>query len=186
MIEKRQNQWNLLEDKALKMLATLDLLPKEAVLKFYQPILRLWIYPSFEPYRVWHFCKPDFKTINPKKIRIIKAVWNRNEDSRRLGDPLKGLKEGFELEPRIEVSSIEIEMEFFETIFDELKQIQFPAFANYRNSIGIDGVRSGIETFDFTHRTTISWWSVYPTEWQKIVDWFEKVRKFLEEKFNQL
>lgn len=183
MFEKRENEWNLLEDKALKMLANIHLLPKDAILRFYRPVLRLWIYPSFEPHQVWFFSEPDFKTINPKTFRIIKAVWDRNEDYKRLSNPFKGLREGFGSEPKIEVSSIEIEREFFENLFNDLQTIPFPAFANYRKSIGIDGVRSGIETFDFTHRTTISWWSIYPTEWQKIVDWFEKTVDSIEKKF---
>ena len=184
MIERCEKEWSELENKAFELLRSFRLLSKKEVSKLYNPMLRLWIYPSFQPYQVWYFCEPHFKAAHLKNFKIIGAIWDRNEDYRRLSDPLKGLKEGFEAEPRIEVSSIEIEREFFEKIFDELKQIQFPAFANYRKSIGIDGVRSGIETFDTTHKTSISWWSVYPDEWQNIIDWFEKTVDLIEEKFN--
>ncbi len=185
MLEKREKEWNELEAKAMKMLENPYLLPKEAILKFYNPVLRLWVYPSFEPYKVWIFSEPNFKTIRLENLKIICAVWDRNEDFLRLDDPLEGLKKGFHTEPKIEVRSIEITKEVFERIFSELKVIRFPAFANYRKSVGIDGVRYGIETFDFTHRTNISWWSVYPEEWQNLVEWFEKTTAYLENEFSK-
>lgn len=186
MIEKREKQWLELEAKAEKLLENPYLLPKEAILKFYSPVLRLWTYPSFEPYKVWIFSEPDFRTIRPKNLKIIRAFWDRNEDYRRLSHPLEGLKKGFHSEPEIEVRSIEITKEVFEQIFCELKQIRFPAFSNYRRIMGTDGVQSGIETFDLTHRTTVSWWSVYPEEWEGLIDWFEKTIAFLECEFSKL
>jgi hypothetical protein len=96
------------------------------------------------------------------------------------------LKEGFHTEPKLEIKAIEITKETFNKIFNDLQQIQFPAFANYGKSVGIDGIRYGIETFDFTHRTNISWWSYYPEEWQSLVDWFENMTKFLEEEFSKI
>lgn len=184
MIEKREKDWEILEQRAVKTLESSYLLCKDVILKFYKPILRLWIYPSFEPYQVWYFSEPDFKTISLKNFKVIQGIWNRNEDFQRLNNPIEGLKKGFETEPKIEVSSIEIEKEVFEKIFDELRQIQFSAFANYRKSIGIDGVRCGIETFDFTHTTNISWWSVYPKEWQRLIDWFDATILLIRERFN--
>jgi hypothetical protein len=187
MIEKREKEWNELEAKAEKLLNNpYLLLRKDAILKFYDPILRLWIYPSFEPYQVWLFNEPNFKTIHVENLKVIRAVWNRNEDYLRLNHPLEGLKDGFHTEPKLEIESIEMEKELFNKIFSDLQQIQFPVFANYRKSIGIDGIRYGIETFDFTHRTNISWWSVYPEEWQNLIEWFEKTTDFLQAKFLKL
>lgn len=185
MIEKREKDWHELAAKAEKLLANPKLLKKEAILKCYKPILRLWIYPSFEPYKVWVFNTPDFKTIQPDDLRVIRAIWDHNEDYRRLSSPMKGLKEGFHTQPKIAVRSIELSGEVFDGIFSELRQIRFSAFANYGKHIGIDGVRYGIETFDFTHRTNISWWSVYPEEWQNLIDWFERTIDFLETEFSK-
>ncbi len=185
MIEDRENEWQNLQAKALQMLENPHLLPKDTILKFYQPILRLWIYPSFEPYKIWIFYEPDFRTIQPENLIVSQVVWDRNDDGQRLNNPLKGLKEGFHTEPTFEIKSIEITKETFNRIFNELQQIQFPAFANYRKSVGIDGVSYGIETFDFTHRTSISWWSAYPKEWQNLIDWFEKTTEFLESQFTK-
>jgi hypothetical protein len=183
MIENRQKEWSELEQNAVQMLDNFDLLPKESILKFYRPTLRLWIYPSFDFYKVWNFCEPNFKTTQPKNLKIVRASWNQNEDYQRLSDPIEGLKKGFETTPKIEVESIDFERESFEQLLSDLQKISFSAFANYKNSIGIDGVRHGIETFDFTHKTSISWWSIYPKEWQDLVEWFEKTINYLETEF---
>lgn len=186
MIENRQEEFQVLESKAMRLLENPDLLPKDALLKFYKPILRLWIYPSFSPYKVWIFCEPDFRTIKPDNLIIREIIWDRNEDSRRFTNPLEGLKKGFHTEPELLTKSVEIEKQVFDKIFNELKQIPFPAFANYNKTIGIDGVRYGVETFDTTHRTNISWWSHYPEEWQGLIEWFEKTTNFLQEKFSKI
>jgi hypothetical protein len=185
MIEKRQKEWYELEAKAEKLLNDPRLLPKEAILKFYEPVLRLWIYPSFEPYKIWVFSEPNVKTIRPDKLKVIRAIWQRGEDYQRLNDPIRGLKEGFHTEPKLEVQSIDLTKELFDMIFSKLQQIQFSVFANYRKSVGVDGVRYGIETFNSTHRTNISWWSVYPEEWQSLIDWFEQTTDFLENEFSK-
>lgn len=180
MIEHREKEWQELESKAVKLLNNPYLLPKDAILKFYQPILRLWIYPSFSPCKVWIFNEPNFRTIKPKTLIVRQVRWDGNADYERLNNPLEGLKKGFHTEPKLEIESIEITKEVFGKIFSELQQIQFPAFANYRKSVGIDGIRYGVETFDFTDRMNISWWSVYPEEWQNLVDWFEKTTDYLQ------
>ncbi len=186
MIEKREKEWQELETKAFQMLENPSFLSKDTILKFCQPILRLWIYPSFEPHKMWIFYEPDFRTIQPKTLIVRQVVWDRNDDGQRLNDPLKGLKEGFHTEPTFEIKSIEITKENFNKMFDELQNIQFPAFANYKKSIGIDGVRCGIETYDFTHHTNIYWWSVYPKEWQNLVNWFNEAKHFLEIEFSEI
>ena len=129
MIENRKNEWSELEAKAMEILENPRLLPKDAILKFYQPVLRVWIYPSFSPYKVWVFSNPDFKTIRPKNLKVIEVTWDKNEDYRRLNNPLEGLKKGFGTRPKLEIKSIEIESEVFESIYTELKQVQFSAFA---------------------------------------------------------
>lgn len=164
MIEKRDKEWQELESKAENLLQNSGLLPKDAILKFYNPILRLWIYPSFSPYKVWIFYEPDFRTIQPENLIVRQIIWERDADGQRLNNPLEGLEKGFHTEPKLEIESTEIKKEIFTKIFSELQQIHFPAFANYRKSVGIDGIRYGIETFDFTHKTNISWWSIYPEE----------------------
>lgn len=186
MIENRSEEFQEIESKAMRLLENPNRLPKDAILKCYKQILRLWIYPSFSPYKVWIFNEPDFRTIKPNNIIIRQVIWDRNTDYQRLSNPLEGLKKGFHIEPNLEIKSVEIKKECFDEIFEELKQIQFPAFANYGKTIGIDGISCGIETFDFTHTTNISWWSVYPKEWQNLVEWFEKTTDFLEDKFSNI
>lgn len=183
MRENRPEDWQQLQLKAREILDNPDLLPKDALLKFYQPLLRLWIYPSFAPNKAWLFYKPNFRTINSKIFIVREVTWDGNADYKRLANPLEGLKRGFHSEPEIAIKSIEIEQQIFEEIFSDLKTIQFPAFASY-GSFGIDGTSYGIETFDFTGNTRISWWSHYPTEWQNLIEWFQKTTRYLEQSFS--
>jgi hypothetical protein len=185
MVENRQEEWQMLESKAMQMLEKPRLLPKDAILKFYEPILRLWIYPSFSPYKVWIFYEPNFRTIALSNLIIREITWDRGKDYERLTNPLTGLKKGFDTEPRFEFKSFEIEKETFDRFFSELKQIEFSAFANYK-MIGIDGVTSGIETIGFICNTRISWWSNYPKEWKNLVGWFENTTDFLQGEFSKV
>ncbi len=183
MIEKRQKEIKELEENAMQILDNPELLPKDSAFNFWNPILRLWVYPSFETYKVWVFYEANYQTIKLTDISIREITWDRLADLERLMNPLEGLKKGFDTKPQIESKSVKIEAESFKDIFNSLQNIDFPAFANYKRNIGVDGVYYGIETIDFTHNTTVSWWSVYPKEWEKLIEWFEKVTNFLEETF---
>lgn len=185
MLEKREKEWRKLESEAENLLNNPYLLTENATSKFYKPILRLWIYPSFSPYKVWIFNEPDFRTVKPNNLIIRQIIWDREADYQRLANPLEGLKKGFHINPDFETKSAEIQKENFDEIFENLKRIHFPAFANYGKAIGLDGVRYGIETLDFSHRTNISWWSVYPEEWKNLIDWFEKTTNYLESAFSK-
>jgi hypothetical protein len=186
MVEKRQDEWRELEEKTIRLLSNPNLLPIDAIAKYYQPILRLWIYPSLSSFKVWIFCEPDFRTTNKKDLIVCEVTWDRNADYKRLANPLEGLKKGFDSEPRLEIKSLEIEREIFDEIFSELKHVQFTAFANNTKTIHVDGVRCGIEAFDFTHRTSISWWCDSPDEWRNLFEWFEKTTDFLQAKFSEI
>jgi hypothetical protein len=102
-----------------------------------------------------------------------------------LANPLEGLKKGFDTEPRLEIKSTKIEREIYENLHSKLKEIKFSAFAS-EGTFGIDGEIYGIESFRFSNNTRVSWWSVYPDEWQNLVEWFEKTTEFLESKFSDL
>lgn len=175
-----------LEEEAMRMLENPSLLPKEdAILKFYEPILRLWTYPSFSPYKVWVFCEPNFRTINPSDLIIRKVIWDRHTDLDRLANPLEGLKKGFDTEPRLVIRSTKVEREIYENLYSKLNEIKFSAFAS-EGTFGVDGESYGIESFCFSNSTRVSWWSVYSDEWQNLVEWFRKTTEFLENKFSDL
>lgn len=184
MAENRQKEVRELEQKALRMLENPQLLPNDETTKNFVPTLHLWIAPSFKPDKHWIFYKPHRRLNPPPKPFVRQIIWQKDFDFRRLYDPLTGLKEGFHTEPTFEIKKIEIEKVFFENLNKQLSEISFPAFVE-DEMLGLDGEKSGIETLGFYHPARVSWWSVYPKEWQNLVGWFEKTRNYLEAEFSK-
>ena len=182
MIEKREKEWQELEAKARQMLGNLHLLPKDETTKNFAPTLHLWITPTFTPEKHWVFYKPR-PQINPQPNPFVRQlIWQKQSDYKRLNNPLTGLQEGFHADPTFETKTVEIEKEMLDALHQQLSEIRFPAFARDK-ILGLDGERCGIEILGFYHQARVSWWSVYPDDWQELVRWFEKIQTFLEEKF---
>jgi hypothetical protein len=182
MIEKREKEWQELERKALQMLENPQFLPKDETTRHFAPTLHLWISPTFTPDKHWIFYKPRPQINPPPNPFVRQMIWQRQSDFQRLNDPLVGLREGFHIEPTFETKTVEIEREMPKNLHRQLSEISFPAFAN-EEILGLDGEKFGIEIIGFYHQARVSWWSVYPKEWQKLVDWFEKTQEFLEKSF---
>ena len=182
MIEKREKEWQELELKARQMLENPQLLPKDETTRNFTPTLHLWITPTFTPEKHWVFYKPRPQINPPPKPFVRQMIWRKESDFQRLNDSLTGLQEGFHAEPTFETKTALIEKEMFETLHQQLSEIRFPAFA--RDEIrGLDGESCGVEILGFYHQARVSWWSVYPDDWQELVRWFEKIQEFLEENF---
>lgn len=185
MIEKREKEFQELRQKVLRMFENPKFLPNDETTKNFTPTLHLWIAPTFTPDKHWFFYKPQ-RQLNPQpKPFVRQLIWQRQNDFQRLNDPLVGLKEGFHADPTFEIKKIEIERNFLENFHKQLSEISFPAFVE-DDILGLDGEKSGIETLGLYHRARVSWWSVYPQEWQNIVEWFEKTRRFLENEFSKI
>lgn len=183
MIEKRENEWLELESRAKRIFENPRLLPKDDATKLFTPILHLWISPTFTPEKHWIFYKPQSQ-LNPLPKPIIRQlIWERQADFERLNNPLVGLKEGFQTAPTFEIKTVEIEQKNFENLHQQLAEIRFPAFVK-DEFLGLDGERFGVETLGSYHSAKVFWWSSYPPEWKELVEWYEKIRKFLEEKFD--
>lgn len=181
MIEDRENEWQNLQAKAQQMLENPRLLPKDLQIKSFNQTLHLWISPTFTPEKHWIFYTPQ-PQINPQPRPMVQQIiWQRETDFQRLNDPLIGLQEGFHIEPTFEIKTIEIEM--MKKLRKDLAKIQLPVFIK-DEILGLDGEHFGVETLGSYHNAKVTWWSSYPQEWKELVDWYEKVRKFLEEKFN--
>ena len=82
MIEKREKEWQEIEQKALQMLKSPRLLPKDEVTKNFNPILHLWIDPSFKPQKHWFFYKPNIQ-LNPQPKPFVRELfWDRQNPIR--------------------------------------------------------------------------------------------------------
>lgn len=184
MTENREKEWLNLLSKATQMLENPRLLPTDRKNKQFNPTLHLWISPSFTPAKHWIFYKPQLQ-INPQPKPVVREiVWERIKDYERLHNPLVGLKEGFHTEPTFNIKTIEVEKEFFDKLHNDLAKIQITPFIK-NEILGLDGEHFGVETLGSYHSAKITWWSSFPEEWRELVDWYEKVRKFLEENFSE-
>jgi hypothetical protein len=183
MTENREKEWLNLLSKATQMLDNPRLMPKDLQIQQFNQTLHLWISPTFTPDKHWIFYKPQSQ-INPQpKIIVQQIIWEKREDFQRLINSAFDLQDEFQLEPTFEINTIEIEQESFVKLYNELSKIQLPPFINVETN-GRDGEFFGIETLDLFYSGRITWWSSYPDEWEELVDWYAKIRKFLEEKFN--
>jgi len=182
MIENRENEWQNLQAKALQTLENPRILPKDLQIKQFDQTLHLWISPTFTPEKHWIFYTPQSQ-INPQPKPIVQQIiWQRETDFQRLNDPLIGLQEGFHIEPTFEIKTIEIEKEYYSKIRSELSKIKLSPFIEVESN-GRDGEIFGVETLDLFYSGRITWWSSSAVEWHELIDWYEKVRRFLEEKF---
>lgn len=183
MIENRENEWQELQANVRRVLDNPRLLPKDTTTKHFIPTLHLWVSPTFTPDKHWVFYKPQAQ-INPQPKPIVKQIiWRKEMDFQRLNNPLIGLQEGFHSDPTFEIKTVEIETEIYQKFHDNLVKIQLSAFIK-DEILGLDGEQFGVETLGFYHNAKITWWSIYPKEWQELVEWFERTREFLEGKFN--
>lgn len=183
MLEKREKEWQELEAKVKQILENPRFLPKDETTKQFIPTLHLWIAPAFSSDKHWFFYEPRVQ-LNPQpKPRVRQLCWKKQDDFKRLNNPLIGLKEGFHSEPSFDIKTVEIDKEIFKKFHNQLSNIRLPAFVK-DDFLGLDGEHFGVETLGSYHNAKISWWSSYPEEWQELVEWYAKVREFLEGKFN--
>ena len=184
MLENREKEFQELEQKVLRMLENPALLPKDQTTKHFAPTLHLWIAPTFSPDKHWFFYEPHRQLNPPPKPFVRQMIWQKEIDFQRLNDPLTGLREGFHTEPTFEIKKVEIEKEILENLHEQLSEISFPVFVK-DEMLGLDGEKRGVETLGFYHQARVSWWSVYPKQWQNIARWFEKTAKYLETEFSK-
>ncbi len=179
MTETHEKQWQQLQTTARQMLDNPRLLPKDFATKHFNPTLHLWISPTFTPEKHWVFSEPQAQ-VNPQPKPIVQQIiWQQNTDFQRW----RNSPEDFQIEPTFEIKTVEIDREKLRGWQNQLSKIHLPPFIQTEMN-GRDGEIVGIETLDYFYSGRISWWSEYPKEWQNLVDWFGKIRKFLEEKFN--
>jgi hypothetical protein len=178
MTENREKEWQKLQSNAQQMLDNPRLLPKDLQIKHFNQTLHLWISPTFTSEKHWVFNEPQAQ-LNPQPQPIVQQIiWQREKDFQSL----MSSETNFQAEPTFEIKTIEIDWEFYRKVRANLSKIRLHPFLEGEMS-GRDGEMFGVETLDLFYSGRIIWWSEYPQEWQELVDWFEKIRKLLEEKF---
>jgi hypothetical protein len=179
MTETHEKEWQNFQSTAQQMIDNPRLLPKDLQIRQFNQTLHLWISPTFTPEKHWVFNIPQHQ-LNPQPKPIVQQIiWQKDVDFQRL----RNSTDDFQIEPTFEIKTIEIEWEFCSKLSFNLSKIQLPPFIEVEIS-GRDGEMFGVETLDLFYNGRIIWWSEPPNEWKELVDWYDKVRKFLEENFN--
>ncbi len=180
-VERREREWSDLQNRALYLLENVEQLAPREPIRGLHPVLRLWVYPSYESYTAWTI----FRTIPnaaPELTIVRLSAWDRPFDSRRLREPLEGAKNGFSTEPTFEVRDAVLSPEDVAKLHLERKFTI--SLTTARDVVGLDGTSSGLHTYGFLGGVRLSWWQNGPQEWRELITWSAEIRMFLTELFS--
>lgn len=144
--------------KALRVLESPESYPGLTKRSFARTLLRLWRYPSFEPYSSWALIEAS------SQMFLRRVTWDKSKIS---------------VTPVTYGSEAPIEALAYEGLLSRLREIQLPPFIAVA-TLGIDGTSYGIEIGAFFGRSArLSWWETPPPEWAALGTWHsEAVEKF--------
>lgn len=173
MVEHRQRELAELSARAE------ELLERPGVrLPHHTPLVRLWHYPSFARFSSWLVCLPHAR--RDEKPVVVESVWDRPLDTKRLLEPLEGLRHGFSTEPTIAVRRGELPAEELGARVESLRRIVVPPFLE-DGTVGLDGDLFGVETYSSKAAVRLRWWTMFYEEWGPLVAWAAAMRGFLVE-----
>jgi hypothetical protein len=145
--------------KAMQMLEAPERYPGLAERPYARTLLRLWRYPSFEPYSSWALIETK------SQVFLRRVTWDQTHV---LGMPVTFGSE----------APIEAQAPAYEELLARLRDIQLPPFIKVA-TCGIDGTSYGVEIGAFGLSARLSWWETPPPEWAALVSWHaETVEKF--------
>lgn len=113
--------------------------------------IRIWVYPSFEPFVSFTLAK--FK----EGYFARRMVWDQR-------------KQVMTDEPQTYCAEIEVSDSVFQELAKSLAQINLSPFEP-AEMLGIDGVRFGVTLEQFMSETTLHWWGCYPEAWNELRAW---------------
>jgi hypothetical protein len=179
MSDQRQNEWKILEEKAMHSLLNPESLISDRNVNL---LFRFWQFPSFERYKVWAIYAEPGKD---DTFLLQRIIWNRPSDSRRLSNSFIGLKQGFHTKPSISTKTKILDSPLFEPYIKELLEINVSPFV-LKNGLGSDGIEFGFEFRQFMANAGFSWWCRAPKEWETLEKWFLKTKNFLDMEFSRV
>jgi hypothetical protein len=165
--------------RAMEMLENPELFYEPSKLQGMSRILKIWRYPSFSEHQVWAVYQRTLRS-SRKEYILLTTVWDRIADTKRFGDPLTGVREGFHTEPTITFQETALPSSTVEELIDKLEASKVPAFAKDER-IGLDGTRYGIELRYYMCLTRLRWWCDGPKEWAAIVKAVQEMIEVFEE-----
>lgn len=162
-------------EHAKHLLANPDLLLKSEDMGGFHVELRLWHYPTFEPWTVWLLCHSARDGVS---YEVREIVWDNGRDSNRSVDPSQNLKLGSPMEPDFRMRVASLSPAEIEPRVAVLRNISFPAFMETDINVR-DGENFGIAAASALVNAEISWWCEGPDEWQEVTRWFKRMRDYL-------
>lgn len=177
MIEHREREWAEVEALALRLLEhPKDLEPREPIRR-YGSVVRLWHYPAFAPQRTWTILTPGRKAPPGAGPMVREVLWDRQADGRCLFEELPPSEPG--TLPRMGVRDAFLPATELQRLLDAAAQLSIPLVLASK-TLGLDGERFGLETYNFSPFMRLEWWCDGPTEWRHFTDWVAELRAFVQ------
>lgn len=126
--------------------------------------LLLWRYPYFEQYTAWQLTEDS----------LIRKVWDRPHDFLMVSDPVEGIRRGRLAQPSIQYSSVAVEAEQRQRLWQTLGKVQIPLVTPA--TITLDGVQHGIHSAGCFRLT----WNPLPEGWQPLQRWMDGTLDWLD------
>lgn len=136
--------------KAMQMLESPESYPGLTERPHARTLLRIWRYPSFEPYSSWALIEAR------SQVFLRRVTWDKSE-------LLAITPDTFGCEAPVEAQA-------YEGLLARLREIQLPSFIS-EVRLGIDGVTYGVEVAAFGLSARFSWWNTPPPQWAALESW---------------
>lgn len=145
MIKPYQETWRELESAALRVLEKPELFDDGLVRTELVRTIRVWHYPSFEPYISWHLFMPIPRG-STLPATVIKAIWDQRGDRERFYNPLVGVKHEYKLtsRPTIEMQTGSLDSAQVRMLVQEASLLTV-SLAVEEGGVTIDGSVFGVE-----------------------------------------
>lgn len=144
---KQQNKAYMLLEDALKYpgLANRSMITKK---------IRLWVYPSFEPFVSWTVFGSG------KEFFARRVIWDQR-------------KVVLTEEPQTFGAEVRIDESVIEEIQATLGRLELKPFIPV-NTLGIDGTAQGVEYGGHVPSAKLSWWGEPEQSWEPLANWLNK------------
>ena len=173
-MEKRASEFQILEKQALGIL-TDETEPNE---DYTEGSIYISSSPSFGDYTSWRVFADTHKT----RFLLRRTVWQRIYDVQRFSDPLVGLKYGWNTDPTISVTIIELPSTRTAELLSRARSFEILEIGldiRIKHAIVLDGTRWFVFVSNaFGNKSYL--WNAVPPEWKPVVTWTEQTIAFLD------
>jgi hypothetical protein len=103
-MEHRPEERNELVERARHALEHPDEVEPHDNLHRYSLLLRLWRYPSFEPWIAWALFEPGRYADGANALHVRQITWDQQRDLSRFANPMEWLRQGYRAPPTLGVA----------------------------------------------------------------------------------